>query len=105
MRILLFFVILLLLSNCTTIEVAKEVSKASKSIKNSVQKVIKNDDQSNNDNSVKNEKEKLVTQDENISLEEKVDLFKKEMWMRNSKQSIITLNYGDKISNIIGYNT
>tara|TARA_Y100000590_G_scaffold267556_1_gene300462 strand:+ start:181 stop:729 length:549 start_codon:yes stop_codon:yes gene_type:complete len=78
MRILLFFVILLLLSNCTTIEVAKEVSKASKSIKNSVQKVIKNDDQSNNDNSVKNEKEKLVTQDENISLEEKVDLFKKE---------------------------
>ena len=43
MRILLFFVILLLRSNCTTIEVAKEVSKASKSIKNSVQKVIKND--------------------------------------------------------------
>ena len=53
MRILLFFVILLLLSNCTTIEVAKEVSTASKSIKNSVQKVIKNDDQSNNDNSIK----------------------------------------------------
>ena len=34
-----------------------------------------------------------------------IDLFKKEMWMRNPKQSIITLNYGDKISNIRGYHS
>ena len=34
-----------------------------------------------------------------------IDLFKKEMRMRNPNQSIIALNYGDKISNIRGYSS
>ena len=40
MRIFFFIIIVTLLSGCTTIEVAKEVTKASKSIKKSVDNMI-----------------------------------------------------------------
>jgi len=46
MRIFLIFSFMLMLSSCTTIEVAKEVTKASQSIKTSVNKII-NADQKN----------------------------------------------------------
>ena len=44
MRIFLFLIFILLLSGCNTVEVAREVTKATKSIKNSVDKIIKNDE-------------------------------------------------------------
>ena len=43
MRIFLIFSFMLMLSSCATIEVAKEVTKASKSIKTSVNKIINAD--------------------------------------------------------------
>ena len=48
MRIFLIFSFMLMLSSCTTIEVAKEVTKASQSIKTSVNNII-NTDQKNQD--------------------------------------------------------
>ena len=44
MRIFLLFIFIILLSNCTTIEVAKEITKASKSIKTSVDNIMKSPD-------------------------------------------------------------
>ena len=41
MRIFFFIFLILVLNNCTTIEVAKEVSKATTSIKTSVDNMIK----------------------------------------------------------------
>lgn len=41
MRIFLFFTFILFLSSCTTVEVAKEVTKATKSIKVSVDNIFK----------------------------------------------------------------
>ena len=43
MRIFLFFTLILILAGCNSIEVAKEVAKASKSIGTSVNQVIKNE--------------------------------------------------------------
>ena len=43
MRIFLFFTLILILAGCNSIEVAKEVAKASKSIGTSVNKVINNE--------------------------------------------------------------
>ena len=73
MRIFLFLIFILGLSGCATIEVAKEVSKVSKSIKTSVENVTQN--QTNEEEiKEKNNNEK----DKKISLKEKVDLIKKE---------------------------
>ena len=44
MRILLLFSLIMILPNCATVEVAKEVTKASKSIKTSVSNMIKGSD-------------------------------------------------------------
>ena len=73
MRIFLFLLFILILSGCTTIEVAKGVSKASKSIQTTVQKIGGGDDKiektKENEQSVFNE---------NMTLEEKVSAVKKE---------------------------
>ena len=42
MRILILFCLIFILSNCSTVEVAKEVTKASKSIGTSVNNIINN---------------------------------------------------------------
>ena len=42
MRLFLFFSFIILLSGCTSIEVAKEVNKVATSIKKSVTNIIKN---------------------------------------------------------------
>ena len=47
MRILLLFSLITLLSSCTSIEIAKEVTKASKSIKISINNIIKSSDNEN----------------------------------------------------------
>ena len=73
MRIFFFFTFILILNGCTTIEVAKGVSKVSSSIETSVKKIAG-----------KNEKEEEIEEkeeesiNENISLEEKVSAAKKE---------------------------
>ena len=40
MRIFLLFILIILLSNCTTVEFAKEITKATKSIKTSSNNII-----------------------------------------------------------------
>ena len=47
MRILLLFSIIALLSSCTSVEIAKELTKATKSIKTSFDNVIKSSDDTN----------------------------------------------------------
>ena len=47
MRIFFIVILMLLLSNCTTIEVAKEVTKASQSIKTSVNNIINSNKKTN----------------------------------------------------------
>ena len=72
MRILIFLTIILFLTSCTTVKVAREVTKAGNSIKNSVDNIIENnrekktneDNDSNNKNNtdeslIKNEKKKI----------------------------------------------
>tara|TARA_B110000438_G_scaffold276657_1_gene298627 strand:- start:248 stop:751 length:504 start_codon:yes stop_codon:yes gene_type:complete len=49
MRIFLFLSIILLQLGCTTVEIAKEVSKASQSIQTSVEKILKNDENNSDD--------------------------------------------------------
>ena len=44
MQILLLFSLIMILSNCTSIEIAKEVTKASKSINTSVNNIVKSSD-------------------------------------------------------------
>ena len=73
--ILLLF-ISLVLSGCTSIEVAKEVTKASKSIKASIDNVIS-----------KEEKEKEITQEKKEILKEK-------------EKDDATINKQNKLSNI-----
>ena len=56
MKILFIIILFVLISGCTTIEVAKEVSKATSSIKNSVENMI---------NSIEKDKEILELEKEN----------------------------------------
>ena len=70
MRIFFFFTFILILNGCTTIEVAKGVSKVSSSIETSVKKIAGKEE--------KIEEKEVTSINENISLEEKVSAAKKE---------------------------
>ena len=71
MRIFFFFTFILILNGCATIEVAKGVSKVSTSIETSVKKIAGKEEK---EEKIKEEESK----NENISLEEKVSVAKKE---------------------------
>jgi hypothetical protein len=77
MRILLFFTFIYLLSGCTTIEVAKEVNKASQSIKTSVKKIIKND------------KKKLEVSNKNESDSKKIETIEKKIEVIEKERKIV----------------
>ena len=84
MRIFLFFVIIMFLCGCSTVEVAKEVTKATKSIKTSVDKII---------NSFEEEKEIVQNEKENekkLVLEQKkiVKINFLDMTLRDIKTSL-----------------
>ena len=57
MRILLFFSLIIFLSNCASVEIAKEVTKATRSIKTSVTNIIKNSSNDNIEELAKNKKD------------------------------------------------
>jgi len=46
MRLFLFFIFITVITGCTTIEVAKEITKASNSVKKTVTNIVKNEDKS-----------------------------------------------------------
>lgn len=65
MRILLLFSIIALLSNCTSVEIAKELTKATKSIKTSINNVIKSSADTNQEKIIeeKNVDKKIIDQE------------------------------------------
>ena len=101
MRILHLFFVIILLSSCATVEVAKEVTKASKSISTSLNNLIKNSQNNSEDKSLINgntgDDKKIITQ-EIVSLEkekeEKAKLIKKQ-------KKTIRINFLNKTTNEI----
>ena len=85
MRILSLFLIISILSNCSTVEVAKEVTKATYSIKTSVTNILKN---SNSDQEEK-------SSDTN-SIDQEIMILEKEK--KKKKESINNQKIGTKIN-------
>ena len=65
MRILLLFSIIALLSNCTSVEIAKELTKATKSIKTSIDNIVKSSADTNQEEIIeeKNVDKKIIDQE------------------------------------------
>ena len=100
MRIFLFFTFILLQSGCTTIEVAKEVTKASKSIKTSVSNIInidkKTEEIEDNDESVASINDSIEKEKEILEVEKK-----KEKKVVKEQKKIIKINFIGKTLNKI----
>ena len=60
MRIFFFFILISLLSACATVEVAKEITKATESIKTSIEKVVSTMDKNKKILEIEKEKEKKI---------------------------------------------
>ena len=60
MRILFFFILIITLSGCATVEVAKEVTKATKSIKTSVDNIVSLIEKDKEIVEIEKEKEKKI---------------------------------------------
>ena len=76
MRILLLFSIIALLSNCTSVEIAKELTKATKSIKTSIDNIVKSSADTNQEEIIeeKNVDKKIIDQEiANLEKEKNVD--------------------------------
>ena len=72
MRILILFSLFILLSNCTTIEVAKEVTKVTKSIQTSVDNIVKSSSNNNQEKVIEEEtNDKQIIDQEIANLENK----------------------------------
>ena len=108
MRILLFVTLFLFQYGCTTVEVAKEVTKATKSIKTSVTNMLnienKNQDKLKNNKSVNDDDSELLTNDNKIIEKELANLKrekkeKKEIIQEQKKKTKI--NFIGKTSNEI----
>ena len=99
MRILLLFSIIALLSNCTSVEIAKELSKATKSIKTSIDNVIKSSDDTNQKEifEEKNIDKKII--DQGIVNLEKEKIIKEQIIKEQKKKTKI--NFLDKNFNEI----
>ena len=98
MRIFFFFSLIILLNNCTTVEVAKEVTKASKSIKTSVSNLIKD----NNKNKEKISGKEIIDQEIKVVEREK----EKEKNIIKEQKQITELSFlgenSEEIERIIG---
>ena len=100
MRIFLFFTLMLILAGCTSIEVAKEVAKASKSISASVNQVINNEKKTKE--IVDNDETSVVIND-SIEKEKKILEVekKKEKKLVTKQKKIIKINFIGKTLNKI----
>lgn len=104
MRILLLFTLIIILSNCTTVELAKEVTKASKSIKTSVDNMVKNLENTDNEEIVEEiiDDKKIIKQEmANLEIEKKA---KQEIIKEQKKKSEINFlgKTFDEIKLVIG---
>ena len=87
MRLFLFFSFIILLSGCTSIEVAKEVSKVTTSIKKSVTNIIKNKEKP-----IEKEGPKKLELEKEIIKTEK----KKEKKLAKQQKKIVEVNFFSK---------
>jgi len=100
MRIFLFFTFILLQSGCTTIEVVKEVTKASKSMGTSISNIInidkKTEEIEDNDESVASINDSIEKEQEILEIEKK-----KEKKVVKEQKKIIKINFIGKTLNKI----
>ena len=94
MRILILFYLIMLLSNCATVEVAKEVSKATKSISASVNNMMQN--------STQDQKSEIIEQNSNEIINEQLTSLEKE---KENKEKIIKEQKSKTKINFLGKNS
>ena len=109
MRIFLFFSFILLLSGCSSIEVAKEVTKASKSIKESVNQIInidKKTEEIEDNKEIEDNDESSAIINNSIEKEKKILEIekKKEKKLVKDQKKIIKINFIGKTINEIKSN-
>ena len=73
MRLFLFFIFITVVTGCTTIEVAKEITKASNSVKKTVTNIVKNEDKSIKTNETLGTLDTKDTNKETIEIEIETD--------------------------------
>jgi hypothetical protein len=96
MRILLFFSLIIFLSNCASVEIAKEVTKATRSIKTSVTNIIKNSSNDNIEELAKNKKDDKKIINYEIANLEKEKKEKEKIIIEQKNKTV--LNFLDKNS-------
>ena len=105
MRIFLFFTLILILAGCNSIEVAKEVAKASKSIGTSVNKVINNEKKTKAivDKEIVDNDETSAVINDSIEKEKKILEVekKKEKKLVKEQKKIVKINFIGKTLNKI----
>ena len=95
MRLFLFFSFIILLSGCTSIEVAKEINKVTTSIKKSVTNIVKNKEKPKEKPREKEDSKKL---EKEIELEKKIIKTekKKEKKLAKQQKKIVEVNFFSK---------
>ena len=104
MRLFLFFSFIILLPGCTSIEVAKEVTKATASIKTSITNVIKLETEKTIEEDDPKKLEKETEFEEETELEEEIELEKdiiktekkKEKKLVKQQKKIVEINFFSK---------
>ena len=94
MRLFFYFVLSIILSNCTTVEVTKEIIKAGNSVKTSITDII--DAENSEKKAEKNDLEKIEEEKEMIDTEQK-----KEKTIIETQQQVIEMNFKEKSLNTI----
>ena len=102
MKIFLLLIIIIIQFGCTTVEVAKEVTKASESIKKTVQNILDNNEEEEVEKNNTDEKVNEKTINEILIEKENIEVEKKEQKKVIKKQKeVIEVNFVGKTINEI----
>ena len=91
--------VILILSGCATVEVAKEVTKVTRSIKKSIDNIISNEEELEEQTSSEEKLLKEQTFNEEKLLEEKISMEKQEIAIEKKKEEILIIKQ-NKIATI-----
>ena len=91
--------VILILSGCATVEVAKEVTKVTRSIKKSIDNIISNEEELEEQTSSEEKLLKEQTFNEEKLLEEKISVEKQEIAIEKKKEEILIIKQ-NKIATI-----
>jgi len=94
MRLFFYFVLSIILSNCTTVEVTKEIIKAGNSVKKSISDIV--DAESSEKKVEKSDLEKIEEEKEMIDTEQE-----KEKTIVETQQKVVEMNFREKSLNTI----